>query len=268
MLSTSKKLGQSAHPMLEALEERCLMNASIDLAMNGTLHIEGHDHATKGEIVHVSVLNQGTANPYDDKVLTTLYSQAGNQTNLSNLWKFSSGQWTKNVTGIEYHGHAGNDVFTNNTALPSKAFGEAGNDRLIGGSFADLMTGGDGNDYLDGRAGGDSLSGGAGNDILYGRGGNDVLLGESGNDFLDGGNGLDLLFGGAGKDRLVGGAGNDMLDGGLDGERDQLIGGAGNDLFIRHWTRGYQPGLSIDVPDADIFVDFNVQQDSVLIQVH
>jgi Ca2+-binding RTX toxin-like protein len=197
-----------------------------------------------------------------------LYSQAGNQTELTYLWKYSAGQWTHNVTGIEYHGHAGNDVFTNATSLPSRAFGEAGADRLNGGSFADIITGGDGNDIVNGNGGGDLLYGGAGNDIIYGGDGNDSLLGEGGDDFLDGGTGLDLLFGGAGADRLFGGQGNDMLDGGYDGVRDEMTGGEGNDLFVLHWTRSHSLDLFFGIPNAESFMDFNPDEDSILSQVH
>jgi Ca2+-binding RTX toxin-like protein len=243
------------------------MTASIQLLPGGILRIDGHDNAVYGEIVNVSVVGYGTANPYDDKVLTTLYSPAGNTTSLVNLWKFSNNTWSKNVTSIEYHGRAGNDTFTNNTPLIAKGFGEAGNDRLYGGSFADLLTGGDGIDILDGRGGGDYLSGGAGNDTLFGRAGNDTLLGEGGNDLLDGGSETDLLFGGAGIDKLYGGAGNDMLDGGFDGQADHLVGGAGNDLFVRHWKR-IQGDISFYLPDPDNFVDFTAPGDSVLNQYH
>jgi Ca2+-binding RTX toxin-like protein len=257
MLSKFKNLS------VESLEERSLMNASIDLGVDGTLRIEGHDNAVYGETVNVSVLTFGTANPYDDRVQAVLLSPAGNEVESVYLWKFMNGQWVHNVDDIEYHGRAGNDIFTNNTMLFSKAFGDAGIDRLTGGNFVDFLNGGAGNDYLDGRGSGDSLFGGDGIDTLIGGEGNDYLLGDGGDDYLDGGNGHDLLYGGAGADCLFGGAGNDRLDGGFDGEHDELTGGEGQDVFVIHWQRIHSFDLLIGVPDGDAIMDFDPQQDSI-----
>ncbi len=90
--------------------------------------------------------------------------------------------------------------------------GQDGNDRLVGGAFAD------------------TLYGGLGNDVLAGMGGNDVLDGGDGHDRLVGDAGNDLLSGGAGNDTLLGGAGSDTLD--LGAGLDRADGGSGNDLYI------------------------------------
>jgi Ca2+-binding RTX toxin-like protein len=234
---------------LEALEDRCLMTASIDL-VGSTLHIEGHDNAAYGEIVHVNIVTNNNDNPYDDRVLATLSSPDGSDVGSYYLWKLSNGQWVKNVADIEYHAHAGNDAFYNHTAITSWAYGDQGDDHLVGGSFADVLNGGAGDDWLEGSAGGDLLNGGDGNDSLYGGDGNDLLygglgddllFGGLGNDHLDAGAGNDILMGDDGSDRLFGGDGNDRLDGGFDGDTDELNGGAGLDTFVIHKRRFDSP---------------------------
>ncbi len=88
--------------------------------------------------------------------------------------------------------------------------GQDGNDRLVGGAFADTLLGGAGNDTLAGLAGNDVLEGGEGHDRLVGDAGNDLLAGGAGNDTLLGGAGSDTLDLGAGLDRADGGSGNDL----------------------------------------------------------
>jgi hypothetical protein len=146
------------------------------------------------------------------------------------------------VNNILFLGRGGNDTFVNNTAVRSTAFGEAGNDILVGGSGNDVFVGGIGNDVLSGRGGNDIFHGEQGNDVLYGGAGNDTfrggdgndrLYGGAGNDVLLGGAGNDLLHGDAGRDALFGEAGNDTLYGGFDGTADRLVGGTGADRFAR-----------------------------------
>lgn len=113
------------------------------------------------------------------------------------------------VNRVTFAGGAGDDAFTNLTAIPSRADGGAGNDTLRGGGGGDQLLGGEGNDRLTGGAGDDVLRGGGGVDVLDGSQGGDDLYGGLGDDRLDGGDGNDRLDGGAGVDRLVGGAGLD-----------------------------------------------------------
>ena len=54
--------------------------------------------------------------------------------------------------------------------------GDAGHDRIFGGSGASLLFGGDGNDQLTGGSGRDILIGGQGADKLVGNSGDDVLI--------------------------------------------------------------------------------------------
>jgi Ca2+-binding RTX toxin-like protein len=96
-----------------------------------------------------------------------------------------------------------------------------------------------GNDYVNnyagslrleafGQGGNDTLIGDAGNDHLHGGAGNDTLMGYGGNDYLEGRKDYDRLFGMSG---------NDTLDGGDDGVADYLNGGSGRDYFQRDMYR-------------------------------
>jgi len=146
------------------------------------------------------------------------------------------------VKTLEFHGGNGDDSFINNTSIAAVAYGEQGDDRLIGGSGKDVLRGGDGKDWIDGRGG---------NDELYGAGGDDTLLGGAGDDQLFGGDGSDHLDGGAGSDRLEGGQGNDGMYGG-DG-RDFLFGQEGLD-----WLYG---GFGDDELDGGLGAD-HIQGDA------
>jgi Ca2+-binding RTX toxin-like protein len=100
-------------------------------------------------------------------------------------------------TRIVVYAGAGNDTVTINAARPALIHGEAGADRLFGGSNNDEIYGDDGNDYL---------SGGSGNDILIGGVGNDTLLGGNGRDVLIGGTGVDNISDSSGDNILIGGS--------------------------------------------------------------
>src|SRR5437899_1794911 len=68
-----------------------------------------------------------------------------------------------------------NDQAVVKTNRAVQFFGEAGDDRLAGGSQRDVIDGGDGNDILTGGAGPDTMRGGPGDDQMFGNGGNDNL---------------------------------------------------------------------------------------------
>ncbi|MEM8630069.1 MAG: calcium-binding protein [Pseudomonadota bacterium] len=127
------------------------------------------------------------------------------------------------------------------------------NDRLDGGAGNDVLEGGRGRDKLNGDWGADMLSGGRDDDQLEGGEGGDTLKGKNGDDILRGDGGADNLSGGAGKDRLEGGTHSDRLYGG--GDRDVLMGGGGRDTFVLRKGTG-----------SDRIVDFNVNQDTLLIE--
>ncbi len=91
------------------------------------------------------------------------------------------------------------------------AFGEQGNDNLIGNDQVNILSGGLGNDSAFGGAGDDAIFGDAGDDSLSGGDDGDQLFGGDGLDELNGGEGRDLLAGGAGTDTLAGDAGQDVF---------------------------------------------------------
>jgi hypothetical protein len=81
---------------------------------------------------------------------------------------------------------------------PTVAYGEAGDDVLVGYSTADLLDGGDGADFIRAHEGDDTVTGGPGDDHLEGMEGDDtVAIADAGAplgaDFADGGPGTDLL---------------------------------------------------------------------------
>ena len=134
------------------------------------------------------------------------------------------------VDSIRFLGRKGNDQFTNHTTLPSRVFGNEGNDSLTLGL---------GDDFAWGGAGHDTIWGMAGNDVLRGESGNDTLYGNSGDDWVYGGNGVDTIFGDAGNDLVTGDAGNDRVRGGAGDDAvhgwtgdDRLWGDHGNDYVF------------------------------------
>lgn len=144
----------------------------------------------------------------------------------------------QDVTSIRFDGEDGDDYFVNDTSLPSVAYGNRGNDRLVGGSGLDRfhggpdddeLYGGDGDDELHGDWGDDLLDGGRGNDDLRGWYGDDTLNGGDGDDYLSGYKGDDEIHGGNGDDLIKGHEGNDRLFG--DDGDDSIYGWTGDDLL-------------------------------------
>ena len=131
---------------------------------------------------------------------------------------------------IIFHGAAGDDTCTNYVAdMAFYAYGEAGNDVLIGSSGVDVMRGGLGNDFLDGLEGNDFLYG----DASYATSLQDALALEKGRDTLYGGAGDDNLYGGALGDSILGGTGDDYI---ISGSGDDTVyAGDGNDYVLAGW---------------------------------
>lgn len=128
----------------------------ITLGATGTLNVIGNEHEQRatvwveGDQVKASMMTikyitqQGTPVPLATTIQKT----------------YNSAQ----VQRIVFHGKAAGDDFTNDTALPSSAFGGDGDDFLVGGSGADYLNGGTGTDFLEGRGGDDHLRGSTGGD--------------------------------------------------------------------------------------------------------
>jgi Ca2+-binding RTX toxin-like protein len=113
---------------------------------------------------------------------------------------------------------AGNDIIVNATStantkgVPMIAYGNAGNDELIGDARADDQLDGESDDdHVRGMGGQDTLTGGTGDDDLAGGSSSDTLIGGSGSDDLDGKAGVDLLDGGIGPDTIDGGSDADTV---------------------------------------------------------
>jgi Ca2+-binding RTX toxin-like protein len=176
----------------------------------------------------------------------------------SALGRFSRMVGSAAVSRIVFTGQAGNDTFTNQTAIVSRADGGAGADVLRGGSAADELIGGDGNDQLFGEGGNDTIDAGRGNDSAFGEAGADTLRGGGDDDVLSGGKGVDELLGGSGNDSLDAGEGDDRLDGEFG--TDRLIGGAGLDREVDAQDRFADgdvdgDGFDNDYDSMDIFYE-------------
>lgn len=152
------------------------------------------------------------------------------------LFKQSGFEWKKipksQVKAVWFVGMDGNDRFENKTSIPSHAYGNDGDDTLIGGSGKDHIGGGDGNDRLFGNGGDDLLVGGHGDDLVDAGDGNDKVYGISGENVINSGSGSDLVYGGTGRDTIHGGTGHDELYG--NGGDDNVNGGIGNDVLGGH----------------------------------
>ena len=143
------------------------------------------------------------------------------------------------VNSILFVGLRGDDFFENQTAIPSVAFGQVGNDTLIGGSGNDrlfgngqndVILGNGGDDFIVAGIGDDQVNAGAGNDRILGVNGTNGLAGGAGNDTIFGGNGDDTIEGGSGANFLAGNDGHDRINGGDD--NDQIFGGGGDDILF------------------------------------
>lgn len=90
-----------------------------------------------------------------------------NQTVKASINEFSAGGievlnmplYASQVKEIRFTGGDGNDAFFNNTNIRSKAWGNSGDDTLVGGGWIDTFEGNSGRDTLLGRGGDDQLYG-------------------------------------------------------------------------------------------------------------
>ncbi len=183
----------SFRPGVEALDQRCLLAASVALHGNGVLTIVG---TAANDTARVFRQGDGAA----ERIVVVVQTAGGATIQRS----FAEAQ----VERIVFAGGAGNDVFINQTNKLAIAAGGVGDDVLVGGRGRDFLFGGDGND------------------IEFGGDGDDVIEGRAGDDFMRGGRGNDRLTGGPGRDREFGDDGNDDLFGDND---DVMMGGAGDD---------------------------------------
>lgn len=218
---------------IERLETRTLLTSAPLVSLsNGTLIVRGTDDAD-------------TVSLRDDQSQLAL---------VANGESYSFHPST--VSRVAFFGLSGDDMFTNDTAIPSIALGGAGHDTLIGGEAADELLGDFA--YFEGfsleladlnavrnqfgeltadlRQGGDLNHDGIVDllDLNVVRNGYGVPLvaphANLGADVLVGRGGDDALFGEAGDDQLDGGNGDDQVIGGS--EADRLNGGEGHDYIV------------------------------------
>jgi Ca2+-binding RTX toxin-like protein/LysM repeat protein len=189
-------------------------------------------------------------------------------------------EWDLAAQGVIIHSESGTSSFSVSDAAGAtvnvatkgvvSAYGNVGNDTLIGDANSNWLGGGGGSDTLSGGAGDDvliidaedlqaNIDGGAGFDIVqvvgdsgvnfnlsqahvelaYGGIGNDILVGGgTASVFIAGGAGDDIVIGSGANDALSGNDGDDMLDGGYGDDLarggrgdDLIIGGFGNDII-------------------------------------
>lgn len=221
--------------------------------------------------LRTEVLEQRTlmaASPFSfDYEHGTMFIQGTDQADVASVWEGHKGEIFAHLNGqsircqpgvqkIVFQGRKGDDRFVNLARIPSEAFGDGGNDILIGGPSRDTFHGGVGNDVLRGNSGDDWLFGDAGNDTLHGNAGNDTLVGgehadliygNAGDDAISGGRGNDTIYGHEGKDTIFceqgadtafAGSGEDIVYGGTEDDAlygqeddDHLVGGAGDDTL-------------------------------------
>ncbi|MDO8812808.1 MAG: calcium-binding protein [Gallionella sp.] len=129
-----------------------------------------------------------------------------------------------------------NFQFADGTSLDktqlAQMVGTAGNDNLIGTTYADTLAGLDGNDVITGNAGNDILQGGNGNDTLNDTAGVNLLDGGADTDTLTGNTGNEFFTGGAGNDTITTGTGADIIAFNRGNGQDVLNGGVGTDNTI------------------------------------
>jgi len=215
MMTRSNQIASNRPALVEALEGRRLLSASAA----GLAEVNG------GELTVTGTRGDDRIWVYVDEFDASGVAMVHVSLNDEPLGSFP----LADVERVVVRAGRGNDLVMAQTSLAVTAFGEAGDDTLLGGTAGDWLLGGRGND---------TLYASDGDDWLFGDGGDDVLSGDSGDDVLAGGQGTDQLYGFAGADTLHGGACDDLLDGGDDTDTlrggrgfDQLTGGLGADLF-------------------------------------
>ena len=199
-------LSSSTRPVLEGLEGRTLLAASLDGGILTVAGTDGADSITVGlnsAGTRYSVNINGDAQTFNVSAVNKLVINAG----------------------------AGNDKVQFNerngrlTVSPTIDGGD-GNDRITGSTRKDKVTGGRGRDFILGAKGNDRLSGESDADTLFGDAGDDLMFGGSGNDVMGGDDEGKLVIAGqsiptqiSGNDSLNGGSGDDWLLGGIRYER-------------------------------------------------
>ena len=143
-----------------------------------------------------------------------------------------------NLSQDTVYGGIGNDTINMEYhATGNEAYGEDGDDSLVGNNGNQALYGGDGNDTIRGgndlsTSDTDTLDGGIGDDcIVSGASASTDEGWEDNGDLMTGGAGQDTLIGGGADDTLEGGTGNDSLTGGLADDTFVYAAGDGDDTI-------------------------------------
>ncbi|MGD9638417.1 MAG: beta strand repeat-containing protein [Alphaproteobacteria bacterium] len=157
------------------------------------------------------------------------------------------------ATSIEnVNGSAGDDVINgSNSTVRIVAYGNNGNDTILGGSANDYLRGDAGDDILEGGADNDVLIGGAGADTLRGGDGNDSLYIDSDDIEINGGEGSDVAtlqtamtldLAATSIENVIGSAGDDVINGSNSTVRVVAYGNNGNDTILGGSANDYLRG--------------------------
>lgn len=137
--SPASRRRASARPVsdsFEKLENRQLMAVALSYdAAQKEIRITGDGANDVVEVRQVS--------PTDKRLVVTAHTATGP----------SHTVFDQAVKQIVFRGGAGDDYFANHTEIACAAYGESGNDTLVGGSRSDFLDGGSGNDRAQGRGG-------------------------------------------------------------------------------------------------------------------
>jgi Ca2+-binding RTX toxin-like protein len=172
------------------------------------------------------------------------------------------------------HGEGGEEEFDGAGAFVG-TFGEGdvfegtnGNDEIFANKFAakGLARAGDFAINVDGQAGNDKISGGSKDDTLLGGDGKDTLIGGAGADELEGGSGDDVITGGAGADTLTGDVDPDVTgkDKFVIGDKDSSLKGVDVDAITDDAGVEITPAVKAT---ADSITDFKTGTDKLALGV-
>ncbi|TDC70598.1 calcium-binding protein [Streptomyces hainanensis] len=142
---------------------------------------------------------------------TVIAGDGDDDVTMSGLFHLASGGAGRDtlVGAFEVYGGLDNDTLRPRPG--GEAYGDEGNDTLIGNTADERLYGGPGNDVVYGQEGDDLIHGDEGDDELHGGTGNDEIHGDAGDDLIFGNSGDDRLYGGPGADEISGGPGNNVI---------------------------------------------------------
>ncbi|WP_020470607.1 C39 family peptidase [Zavarzinella formosa] len=162
--SKSRRPAPKRQLFLQSLEAREVPSGNpapptgVSVDQYGTLNIVGKE---TDDVASVSINADGQVHAVLGHKLTIEGGGVVGRITLNDADKTYSADQVKRIV---FYGKDGQDTFTNDTSLPSTAYGDGGGDELTGGSGKDILIGGAGEDILEGRGGDDDLRGGADDD--------------------------------------------------------------------------------------------------------